>query len=71
MQILPLWGIFIKSKDKDIPDFMIAMALSEEVADRKKEYYAVRLNEFKDNLYYRRIDQQEYDEEGRLLYQGD
>lgn len=70
MQVIALWGIFVKSKDKDVDDMMIAMALSEEVADRKKKYYAAQLGEFESNLYFRRIDQQEYDEEGRLIYPG-
>lgn len=70
MQIVALWGIFVKSKDKDVEDMMIAMALSEEVADRKKKYFAAQLGEFESNLYYRRVDQQEYNEDGKLLYSG-
>lgn len=72
-RVLPIWGVFIKQPgeyDDGLGAQMIYMSFSEEVAEAKRDYHALVNNNFKSQYVVRRVDQQEYDEDGRILYGG-
>lgn len=68
---LEIYGVFFKSPDGDINnDIAIYLAFSEEAAWAKVRAHAKYNSNFISNYRVRRIDNQEYDDYGRLLYMG-
>lgn len=71
-KLMEVYGVFLKSPDGNINnDFLIYMAFSLEAAERKRNAHAFLNGNFRSNYVIRRVDQQELDTDGRLIYMGD
>lgn len=70
-RMLPVWGVFLKSPDGYfMKDVALYLAFSEEAAEAKMKYHALQNNNFPSQYRIRRVDQQEMDDTGRILYKG-
>lgn len=70
-RVIDIYGVFYKSPDGDIEkDIPIYLAFSMEAAEAKRNHHAFHNGNFKSNYRIRRIDQQEMDDYGRILYKG-